>query len=84
MAHLQVLTGDFLKMWITGTSLAVRWMRLHASNAGGAGSIPGRGTKIPHAVRLSQKKKIDLRKTCGLQGSRISMLTNDDQLAWMI
>ena len=28
-----------------------------ASNAGGAGSIPGRGTKIPHAAWRSQKKK---------------------------
>ena len=33
-----------------GTSLAVQWLRLCASNAGGAGSIPGRGTRIPHAT----------------------------------
>ena len=26
-----------------GTSLAVQWLRLHASTAGGAGSMPGRG-----------------------------------------
>ena len=26
-----------------------QWLGLHASNAGGAGSIPGQGTKIPHA-----------------------------------
>ena len=30
-----------------GTSLAVQWLRLHASTAGGMGSIPGLGTKIP-------------------------------------
>ena len=30
---------------------------LRAPNAGGTGSIPGRGTKIPHAARRSQKKK---------------------------
>ena len=30
-----------------GTSLAVQWLRLHASSAEGAGSIPGQGTKIP-------------------------------------
>ena len=35
--------------------LVVQWVRLHASNAAGAGLIPGQGTKIPHA--LSQKKK---------------------------
>ena len=33
----------------TGTSLVVQWLRLHAFNAGDTGSIPGQGTKIPHA-----------------------------------
>ena len=37
------------------TSLAVQWLRLCASTAGGAGSIPGRGTKIPHAAGHSRK-----------------------------
>ena len=43
-----------------GTSLAVQWLRLHASTAGGKGSIPGRRTKIPHTAWHSQKtdKKI--------------------------
>ena len=35
----------------------VQWLRLHASTAGGMGSIPGQGTKIPHALRHGQKKK---------------------------
>ena len=39
------------------TSLAVQWLRLHTSNAGGAGLIPGRGTKIPHAAQHTQKIK---------------------------
>ena len=39
----------------TGTSLVVRWLRLRASTAGGAGSIPGQGTKIPHASRPMQQ-----------------------------
>ena len=39
------------------TSLAVQWLRLHASNAGGAGSIPSPVTKIPHAMWHGQKKK---------------------------
>ena len=34
---------------MSGTSLVVQWLRLHALNAGGPGSIPGQGTKIPHA-----------------------------------
>ena len=32
-----------------GTSLVVQWLRLRASNAGCVGSVPGWGTKIPHA-----------------------------------
>ena len=40
-----------------GTSLAVQWLRLRASTAGGTGSTPGRGTKIPHARRPKKKKK---------------------------
>ena len=35
----------------------VQWLGLRARTAGGAGSIPGRGTKIPQAVSHSQKKK---------------------------
>ncbi|TEA42071.1 hypothetical protein DBR06_SOUSAS23010015, partial [Sousa chinensis] len=38
-------------------SLVVQWLRLHAPNAGGLGSIPGQGTrarmpqlKSPHAT----------------------------------
>ena len=46
------------KMVTLGTSLVVKWLRLHTSNAGAAGSIPGRGTKIPHALRHGQKNKI--------------------------
>ena len=40
----------------TGTSLGVQWLGLCNSDAGGAGSIPGWGTKIPQAA-YSQKKK---------------------------
>jgi len=32
------------------TSLAVQWLRLCSPNAGGTGSIPDGGTKIPHAA----------------------------------
>ena len=40
-----------------GTSLVIRWLRLHASNAGGEGSIFGQGTEILHAAWQDQKKK---------------------------
>ena len=35
----------------------VQWLRLHTSNTGDAGSIPGWGTKIPHAAHHWGKKK---------------------------
>ena len=42
----------------SGTSLAVQWLRLYASNAGGMGSISGWGIKILHATQCGQKVKI--------------------------
>ena len=38
----------------------VQWLELRDSTAGGPGSIPGWGTKIPHA--LQQKKKKTMKK----------------------
>ena len=40
--------------WVANTS-TFPWLRLHASIAGGRGSIPGQGTKIPHAVWFRKK-----------------------------
>ena len=40
-----------------GTSLVVQWLRFCTSNAGDEGSIPGWGTKIPHALWPKRKKK---------------------------
>ena len=48
----------YVRISLLGTSLAVQWLRFCASNAGGMGSIPGGGTKIPHAACHSQKKKL--------------------------
>ena len=39
-----------------GNSRGVQWLGLHASTAGGTGSIPGWGTKVPHAAWHGQKK----------------------------
>ena len=39
-----------------GTFLAVQWLGLHASTAGGVGLIPSWGTKTPHVMRHGQKK----------------------------
>ena len=55
--HLQmgVITVPILR-----TSLAVQWLRLWAPTAGGMGSSPGRGIKIPHALWVQPKKKVPL------------------------
>ena len=37
------------------TSLVLQWASLGASNAGGECSIPGWGTKIPHAGQCGQR-----------------------------
>ena len=34
----------------------VQWLRFYAPNAGGTGSVPSQGTKIPHVMWLRQKK----------------------------
>ena len=39
-----------------GSSLVVQWLRLHISNAGGMGSILGRGTY--HGARPKREKNI--------------------------
>ena len=44
------------KITFLGNSLVVQWLGLLASTAGSTGSIPGQGTKIPHAARRSQKE----------------------------
>ena len=36
---------NFLTIKIIDTSLVVQWVSLHAPNAGGPGSTPGRGTR---------------------------------------
>ena len=40
-----------------GTSLVIQWLRCPPYTAGVAGSIPGQGTKIPHATWCGKKKK---------------------------
>ena len=48
-------SGKFESKLQRGTSLVVQWLRLHASTAGGTGSIPVQGTKIQHTEQCSQK-----------------------------
>ena len=54
-----------------GNSLVAQWLGLQASTAGGMGSIPGWGTKIPQAPQHRQKKKVEeRRKYCGDEEER--------------
>ena len=39
-----------------GSSLAVQWLGLRPSTAGGTGWIPSQGSKIPHDARCGKKK----------------------------
>ena len=50
-----------------GTSLVVQWVRLHAPNAGGPGSIPGRGSRS--RMHATTKKS-----ECRNQRSRVLQL----------
>ena len=50
----------------SGNALAVQWLGLQASTAGGRGLIPGRGTKIPQVAWCGKKeKKYDRMDMCG-------------------
>ena len=46
------------------------WLRVHAPNPGGVGSIPGQGTKIPYAVGQPPHKKKSKRKCNGFHRER--------------
>ena len=43
-----------IKEYTNRTSLVDQWLRLNDSNAGGIGSVSGRGTKTLHATRCRQ------------------------------
>ena len=59
----------------------VQWLRLCTSSAGGAGLIPGQGTKIPHAVGCSKKKK---KKNKKLTSQIMPLLTEVHCLPWLV
>ena len=54
-----------------GLNLKVQWLRLHGSTTGGAGSVPGWGTKNQHAAQSSQKQTEKLWKNCCIYDSLI-------------
>ena len=61
--HRKHIKEQRLEMRKAGTSLAVQWLRLHASKAGYTASIFGQGTKIPYVMVPKKKKKKKKRQT---------------------
>ena len=61
---LEIFQKKMLFKKATGTSLAVSWLKLHASNAEGEDLISDQATKIPYAAMLQkEKKRKEKRKT---------------------
>ena len=63
------------------SSLAVQWLRLYASTAGGMGSVPGQGTKIFQAARQGQKekKKLDIKSWKDKEETKCILLSKRSQ-----
>ena len=53
----QIRVRSIIRYRNSGTSLAVQWSRLCASNTGGPGFIPGQRAKSSRAGQHGQKKK---------------------------
>ena len=53
------MKGSWSRRYQIGTSLAVQWLRLHASTARGMDSITGWGTMI-HRLHSAAKKEEDI------------------------
>ena len=58
-----------------GTFLAVQWLTLHASNAGGTGFIPGWRTKIPRATLPKNKVRLSLARSRARAAIRKTLTT---------
>ena len=56
-----------------GPFLAAQGLRVHTFKAEGMGSNPGQGTKIPHAIQHSLKKKIKKITMWKKRGRRLGM-----------
>ena len=57
----------------------VQWLRLCTSTAGGVGSNPGRGTKIPHTEHSEAKKKKRLNEDIGVGPDSVGLLSSSEE-----
>ena len=64
----KLLGNPILRCTQSRTSLVVQWVRLQAFNEEDMDSIPGQGTKIPHARQCSQKEKKAWGSSCRSMG----------------
>ena len=67
----QLTQLNIKKQTTLGASLVVQQLRLHASTAGGMGSIPGQGTEIPHTMGCGQNKRTNEQTTQSKNGQKI-------------
>ena len=68
---------------LTGTSLAVHWLKLCLSTARGMGLTPSLGTKIPHAAQFGKKKKNYYYLTLYRKGVLTSFMDHDLSSGYM-
>ena len=57
ITHLNSEAKFSLELLNLETSLEIQWLGFWTSAAGGVDSIPGQGTKIPHAMRHGKKNR---------------------------
>lgn len=62
------MQGNDEKNCLNGTSLVTQGLRLYTFNAGGSGLIHSERTKIPHAMKNSQKLKKE--KSCFVSSTK--------------
>ena len=79
--QIEYIYDALLKIVSLGTSLAVQWLRLHASNTGGSG--PCWRTKIPHAGMLNLCPALCDSMGCSPPGSFIHGVFQAKILEWI-
>ena len=75
-----VLREMQIKTTMRGNSMVVQQLRLRAFTAEGSGSIPGRGTKIPQAVRRGQKQKTKIKTEIPLHSHQNDRTQSTDSI----
>ena len=67
--------------FLLGISLAVQWLGLCASTAGGLGSIPGQGTEVPQVSVQGKKKKKEIKNKTKKQASLLNASLSQQPIA---